>query len=166
MAQTRIRRELEIISNETTSLEIPTESQAIIPAKGRLQDEDTTTWEIPASTSLTKTVTGTITPSSNIWSFLEKLASGETKIDWRNVWVLLRAISIIAWIIFSGILLYRDNELGRLESFEGFLQFGYKVLLLSAIFFFFLILSSLIIYFIDRNQNKQKQPSKVTKSAT
>jgi uncharacterized membrane protein (DUF485 family) len=101
---------------------------------------------------------GSRTPSPQTgWGLLEKFISGNVQIDWRNVWTVLRSISFVAYIVFVCLIMYQDNALGRLESVNGFVQFGYKIGALSLLFLFVLIVTWLLtIRRTDGNLSKVK----------
>ncbi len=94
------------------------------------------------------------------WGLLEKFISGNIQIDWRNVWTVLRSISFIAYIVFVCLIMYQDNAMGRLESINGFIQFGYKVSVLSFLFLFVLIVT----WLLTIRRNDAKSSKTLTKS--
>ncbi len=101
---------------------------------------------------------GSRAPSpQNGWGLLQKFVSGEIQIDWKNLWMILRAILFIAYVVLIGILFYRDNELGRLEKLDGFINFGWKA---SALFLLFLIVFVIISLLTLSNKDKKENQSK------
>jgi len=136
MSPTKPRNE--IASSETDS--------ASLPRRGSQHDitSEVTSSEIKFADDA-GVLEGSREPSLQTgWGLLEKFISGDVLIDWKNLWVILRAIAFIAYVVFVGILFYRDNELGRFELGAGFLNFGIKAAVLFVLFVVVLLITTFL----------------------
>jgi hypothetical protein len=93
-------------------------------------NKDVTSWQvglIPEEEGSSASASN-LPPSTTAWALLGNLASGVTRVDWTNIFALVSTVLFVATIGFIFYLFSRDNELGRLQSPDGFKQSGLKAL--------------------------------------
>lgn len=114
-----------------------------------------TTWRTPQSES-ESIAAGSISPTMTTPSLVANFLSGQLAISWSYFAKIFMVLIIVVGILFTLLVFYRDNELGRLQDMVGIQQSAVKAVSILVYASALVLITALVLWVGKKVMGKQK----------